>query len=156
MQEWSRTGRITGSCNEAGVSELLYLSNGAQASSIAAVADVMVRYGIPWDVHAWGELPARATGSDIPATSYGKTLAGPIPVFDGGDSYCSVGGGTWNQTRPISGFVWGAIYDVRSGGGASQKNVWARLDVMSYRPIGLWRGGPDWGITYQNPGVVVQ
>ena len=156
MQEWNTTGRVSSTCNEGSVSDTLYLSNGAQTASIRSVADAIISHGVPWDSEAWGTLPARASGSDIPAASYGKTLAGPIPVFDGGSSYCSGGGGNWNQTRSISGFVWGAIYDTRSGGAANQKNIWARLDVMSYRPIGDWRGGPDWGITYQNPGRVVE
>ncbi len=156
MREWNTTGSVTGSCNETSVDDLLYLGNGVQSSTIRNVADAIIRDGVPWDASAWGALPARASGSDVPAASYGKTLAGPIPIFDGGSSYCSGGGGNWNQTRRISGFVWGAIYDARSGGAASQKNIWARLDMNSYRAIGDWRGGPDMGITWQTPGRVVQ
>ena len=156
MQQWNTTGHVDGSCTEASVDDLLYLGNGVQASTIQNVADAIVRDGIPWDASVWGTIPARASGSDVPVASYGKTLAGPIPVFDGGTSYCNGGGGNWNQTRRISGFVWGAIYDARSGGPASQKNIWARLDMSSYRAIGDWHGGSDMGISWQTPGRVVQ
>ncbi len=156
MQQWNTTHTVDSTCNEASVSDTMYLGNGAQTASITSVANAIVQYGIPWEPAVWGALPARNNSSDIPAASYGKTLAGPIPIFDGGSSYCSGGGGNWNQTRRISGFVWGAIYDVRSSGAASQKNIWARLDVTSFRPVATAYGGPDYGVTWLKPGRVVR
>jgi hypothetical protein len=87
--------------------------------------------------------------SAISATNYGKTYEGPIMVFDAGPEYCTGSGGSYNQTLPLKGFVWGALYDVRTTG--SQKDLRLRLEVMDDHVAGSKAGGPDYGVTAESP-----
>jgi hypothetical protein len=74
-----------------------------------------------WNTSAWGTIPARSSNSAVTAARYGHIISGPMVVFQD-TSYCSSGGsGPLNGVKPISGFVYAAIYDVVATGGS--KNV---------------------------------
>lgn len=154
MWEYQNTGSISSTCSAASAGETARLGNGQQAASLQNLANAF-KTGVPWNSNVWGSLPAQHSNSGVPAGSYGRTIAGPFPVFDGGSSYCS-GAANWNKSGRVVGFVWGAIYDVRYKGAASQMNVWARIDVKSFRPIATGDGGNDYGIGLLTPPRVVQ
>jgi Putative Flp pilus-assembly TadE/G-like len=155
MEQWYETGEVEESCAPADTDDTVSLNNGVAASALKSVAEA-IGNGIPWDSDTWGTLPAQHAASEVLKSKYGHMLAGPIPVFDGGSSYCQGGGGSWNQAAPLKGFVWGALYDAGAKGAAKNKNVWLRIDPGSFREIGDWYGGNNYGIVYTAPAVVVR
>jgi hypothetical protein len=155
MQEYGESGSVSEACTSSTTEDTLYLNNGTMTSAFTALVNAF-EFGLPWDSDTWGTLPARNASSAIPVSRYGKTITGPVPVFAGDSSYCSGGGGRWNRTQTITGYVWGAIYDVRTSGGASSKNIWMKLDTSSYRMIATSGGGTDYGIATFTRGVLVQ
>ncbi len=155
MAEWAATGDVTQVCTEATAGDDLNLNNGDLTSALKRLAELMVSNGIPWSTVSDEPLPARHSGSAIPAASYGKVLAGPLPIFDGGSAYCSTGG-TWNEWRPVTGFAWVIIYDVRWQGAAKQKNVWVRIDPEGPYSVGTWFEGGSYGVVATGPAVVVR
>lgn len=152
MHQWAEDGTVDEACSEAAVGDSVNLSNGTAEAALQAINDAMAD-GIPWDSDTWGALPAQHAGSTVGKKVYGTVLVGPIPIFDGSAAYCS-GKTSWNETLPLAGFVWGAIYDVRAKGSAVQKNVWVRVDLSHLHPIGEWYGGGEWGVTYDGPPVL--
>ena len=155
MEQWYETGEVDEACAPADTDDTVSLKNGVAASALKAVAEA-IGNGVPWDSETWGSLPAQHAASQVPQSQYGHMLVGPIPVFDGGSSYCQAGGGSWNQAAPLKGFVWGALYDAGAKGAAKNKNVWLRIDPGSFREIGDWYGGTNYGIVYTAPAVVVR
>ncbi len=155
MEQWYETGEVEEACAPADTDDTVNLNNGVAASALKEVAEA-IGQGVPWDSDIWGSLPAQHPASEVPKSEYGHMLVGPIPVFDGGGSYCQSGGGSWNQTVPLKGFVWGALYDASAKGAAKNKNVWLRIDPGSFREIGDWYGGNNYGIVYTAPAVVVR
>ncbi len=155
MEQWYETGEVDEACAPADTDDTVSLNNGVAASALKAVAEA-IGNGVPWDSETWGSLPAQHAASQVPQSQYGHMLVGPIPVFDGGSSYCQAGGGSWNQAAPLKGFVWGALYDAGAKGAAKNKNVWLRIDPGSFREIGDWYGGTNYGIVYTAPAVVVR
>ncbi len=132
---------------EAAVGDPVFLQNGAIGSAMQALATRISTSGTTWDVSRWGALPARMAGSSISAANYGKTYEGPVMIFDGGDEYCTGSGGAFNQSEPITGFLWGALYDVKASG--NPKDLKLRLDVESDHNMGTSGGGPDYGVIAQ-------
>lgn len=153
MWEWYETGTVAEACSTAAVGDEVGLGNGEQAASLKELADA-VEQGIPWDSEVWGELPDQQSTSDVDPALYGHMLVGPMPVFDGGPNYCV--NGAWNGTETLSGFVWGAVYDVRWKGKARQKNVWVKLDPDSFYSVGSFPGGDDYGVKTLGPPVLVR
>ncbi|GDX80344.1 hypothetical protein LBMAG42_21550 [Deltaproteobacteria bacterium] len=155
MREWATTGDVTQVCTQASAGDDLNLSNGDITSALKRLAELMVSDGIPWATVSDEALPPRHSGSAIPAAKYGKVLAGPLPIFDGGSAYCSEAG-SWNEWRPVIGFAWVIIYDVRWQGSAKQKNVWVRIDPEGPYSVGTWFDGGSYGVVATGPAVVVQ
>jgi hypothetical protein len=116
--------------------------------ALNAIAREITSSDTSWSTSNWGTMPSRASGSAVPAADYGGTLEGPILVFDD-DTYCSSsGGGSWNRTKTVAGFVWGSVYDVVSSGPASQRSIHVRLSTGVEREIGVGNEpGPDYGLT---------
>ena len=77
-------------------------------------------------------------------------------IFDGGPDYCTGKGGKFNGSETVSGFVWGAVYDVVNSGPASGKNISVRIDLSADREIGTKGGGRDAGVVYQPPVRILQ
>jgi hypothetical protein len=153
MWEWYETGTVAEACATAAVGDELGLGNGEQTASLKELVEV-VEQGIPWDAEVWGELPEQQVKSDVNPDEYGHILVGPMPVFDGGADYCA--NGSWNGSESLTGFVWGAIYDVRWKGKASQKNVWVKIDPDSFYAVGSFPGGDDYGVSTLGPPVLVR
>jgi Flp pilus assembly protein TadG len=154
VNDWYATGMVSHSCPTVRISDVVSLGNGADQSALQELATLMTQ-GVPWDSTVWGALPARGSSSAIPVSSYGKTMVGPLPVFDGGSGYCA-GNEPWNGTAAVTGFVWAAIYDVRTTGAVENRNVWVKIDPVSYRDIATAWGGPDYGVTWRAPPALVQ
>lgn len=155
MREWYETGQVSSACSPASVGASVGLDNGVTTSALQAVEAAIEEDGIPWDADVWGALPAQHAGSAIDKDLYGDMIVGPLPIFDGGSSYCEPGGGKWTGARPLVGFVWAAVYDVKHAGAAASKNVWVRIDVEHVYDVGDWWGGPDYGVVVTGPPVVV-
>jgi hypothetical protein len=147
---------------EGGTTEIgdrLYLSNGAEQSALAAVAEHLDDTETHWNTTLWGPQPPRMAGSALSPSGYGHTYEGVVPLFQAGPEYCDniVGNERWNDVdAKISGFAWGAIYDVRTSGGAAQRNLRARLDLLTERDFGLATGGVNYGIVAENPDAIVR
>jgi Flp pilus assembly protein TadG len=155
MHDWYDLGKVTrAACGTIEIGDPIYLTNGDHHPVLSDLAD-LVPGGVDWDAEVWGPLPARNSKSTLTASNYGKTVAGPIPIFDGGAGYCN-GAEAWNGQAVVTGFVWAAIYDIRTSGSSADRNIWLRIDPLSYRDIGVWHGGPDYGLVYRGPAVVVK
>lgn len=152
ITEYASTGAVTDDCSSISVEDSVTLGNGMEAAALANVASA-VDNGVTYDADAFGPLPAQKGCSKI--KNYGKMIAGPIPVFQAPASYC-VSGGAWNQTLPIAGFVWAAVYDVCSQGAASSKNIYLKVDLDYQYDVGTSYGGTNYGVTEDGPVVVVQ
>jgi hypothetical protein len=85
-------------------------------------------------------------------------VEGVILLFDGGDEYCDddPATGSWNQDEPISGFAWGAVYDVRAEGAVADRNIHMRLELLDEHDVGSDGGGPDHGVTWIAPPQIVR
>ena len=143
---WVRS-QITdcGGDGKAAIGDSMGLGNGVMQSALSQISRELESSATSWDSEIWGSIPEQDAKSTIDADSYGGTVEGPILVFED-DSYCTGAGGSWNETMTISGFVWGAIYDV-TGGSAADKNIKLRLDTTSERVFGTDYGdAPDWGV----------
>lgn len=147
-------------CHQDGMAKVgddVGLQNGVVSSALSELITAVGASSTRWNSAVWGPLPAKHSGSAISTANYGKTYEGAIIIFDGGDEYCSGSGGPYNQTETIVGFAWAAIYDVRTSGGASQKNIWVKLDPMTDRVIGEKRGGRfDGGVLFDEPVALVK
>ena len=129
---------------EVAIGDSLGLQNGVVASAMSAMASELEGSATGWDGDVWGAMPAQLSNSAISNAAYGNTLEGPLFVFED-DSYCS-GGGKFNGFTKVSGFVWGAVYDVATKGAADTKNIRVRLDTSREHGVGTASGGKDWGV----------
>lgn len=130
------------------------LGNGVLGNTYREIAQQMANSSTSWNTELWGTQAAQQRDSLVSATAWGKTFEGPIVVFDGGPEYCSSGGGAWNEILPAVGFVWGAVFDVRQGQGAANKNVYVRVDATTERELGTSEGELSAGILYQPPAQI--
>lgn len=137
------------------VGDLVGLNNGVINSALSALDSAVEGSTTTWNTSDWGTIPTQHARSSIAAAKYGHTYEGAIVVFDGGPGYCTGSGGSFNQFEVITGFIWGAVYDVRTGS-AAQKNIQVRLDLNSDRAIGTRGGGLDAGVLYQPPVTMVR
>lgn len=166
---WGRVGASPSSsflrdqlwnCEQDGIIEVgdeVGLQNGVVSSALSEVKSAIAASLTRWDTEAWGAQPARMSGSALSAAEYGHTLEGAIIVFDGGEDYCDDGGGPFNGYEPLVGFAWAVVYDVRTSGGASQKNMKMKIDTFVDRAVGLRGGGGVFaGVTYDNPPVLIR
>ncbi len=148
-----------GNCEQDGdaqVGDQVGLQNGVVSSALSELVSAVEDSDTTWNPD-WGPMPSRASQSAISSSDYGHTYEGPIIVFDGGDEYCEGSGGPFNQYETIVGFAWAAIYDVRTKGGASNKNIWVRLDPMGGHMEGRRGGGEvDGGVLAPAPVRLVQ
>jgi hypothetical protein len=135
------------------VGDPVNVNNGEIASGLHEIGTVIGSSATRWDPVALGALPTRMTGSAVPASGYGRTLEGPILVFDQGDTPCdSI---NYVQGYPLVGFAWGVVYDVRAGG--SYKTVKIRINNTVSMNYGTSGGGSvDAGVVYQPAAMVVQ
>ena len=147
-------------CENDGIIEVgdeVGLMNGVVSSALAEVKSTIVASNTRWDTEAWGPQPAKMGGSALSAAEYGRTLEGAIIIFDGGPDYCQASGGPFNGYETLVGFAWAVVYDVRTSGGASQKNLRLKIDTVVDRSIGLRGGGGIFaGVTYNNPPVLIR
>lgn len=132
----------------ASVGDPIGLQNGAVQSALTAMAAEVNGSPTTWDESVWGTIPARLPDSSITAANYGRTYEGVLSVFDGGPEYCT-GAAAWNGTQTISGFHWGAVYDVVAGGPAAARTIRLRIDTTHEIEVDGDAGGPDWGVTAQ-------
>lgn len=154
MIAWATTGEAPAACAAAEVGATSGLANGEDQSGLKAIAEALGSSGLPWDTDPWGPLPDQHPGSDV--SPYGNMLLGPIPIFDGGASYCAPGGGAWNGHAPVVGFAMGALYDVRWSTKANQRNIWLRLDIESFYHLSDSWGGVNYGVVAPGPAELVQ
>lgn len=141
-----------GDCTADGVArvgETVGLQNGEVSSALGELVTEINASETSWDSEAFGTLPAQNSKSAITTSNYGNVLEGPIIVFDGGPEYCTTGG-DFNGEELIVGFAWAVIYDVRTSGGAKDKNIWVKLKPMADQELGFEGGGlVDAGVLYQ-------
>ncbi len=130
----------------------LELNNGVINSALTAMADMVEASDTSWDPAHWGALPAQEPRSGIDPSLYGHTLEGPIAVFDN-DSYCT-SPGPMNGTEAISGFVWGAVYEVVTSGPVGKRTIKLRLETTESYDMGTGAGGPDYGVEYRHLALV--
>ena len=123
----------------------------------AGIIDIdLVLNSSGWDDSVWGSQPSPMDKSLVDADgSFGNTFEGAIIVFDEGGVDCdSV---TYNQDYPVVSFYKAAIYDVRTAGSASDKNIKVRIDTVNTISLGTKGGGtPEDGIQYQPPPRIVR
>lgn len=149
---WSRS-QLT-NCQQSGeisIGDSLGLQNGTAVSVLSEFVTAVESSSTRWDTAKWGALPARNAQSSIAAAKYGRTFEGVVPVFDGGSAYCTPGGGKFNGSAPISGFVWGAVYEVINKGPSSNRTIMMRLDFTKEYDVGTEVGGPDWSVKASEP-----
>lgn len=158
MNEWYETGEVSSEdCTNGEVGTTAQTNNGEVTSGLQTIEDLLESSEIPWDESVWGDMPAfDPLTSSLSASTYGHVLMGPFPVIDATDDYCSDDGGKWNASFTVLGFVWGVIYDVKSTGSASKKNVKVRIDPLSSYDMGESWGGGDYGVTVSGPPVLIQ
>lgn len=138
---------------ESRVGDEVNLDNGVNTAALNALAEAVSDSEDLWDEEAFGALPEQMKASSI--DDYGHVLAGPLLVFDSKPSFCTAGG-KFTGSADVVGFAWGAVYDVRAGGPAEERTVHMRIDRLGDRVIGGDGGGPDYGITSEGQGVLVQ
>lgn len=132
------------------IGDAVSLGNGEIVSALDAVVDAVVAAQTTWSTTRWGTQEAPMDRSSIPTASYGNTWEGAVLLFDGGPEYCT-GGGAWNGTATLEGFVWGAVYDVRNVGSVHERVLKMRLDTMDDHDAGVDGGGPDYGVQDYSP-----
>ena len=94
--------------------------------------------------------------SAISASHYGKTLEGPMIIFDGGPSLCAPSGGNYTRDYPTVGYVWGAIYDLKAAGPTASRKLYVQADTTTLRALGTQAGGVTAGITVTASAVLVE
>lgn len=117
------------------------LQNGVVSSALFEMIDIIEEGGSTWNSDNLGPIPSQNSQSAIKKSAYGNTLEGAIIVFDGGPGYCQGKGGSFNGYEEIVGFAWATVYDVRTKGGAKNKNIFVRIDPMADEVIGIEGGG---------------
>lgn len=146
-------------CRASGWAEVgddLGLGNGVNTD---AMNELIAEFGTTttrWDTTKWGAQPPRITGSSLNTTVYGRTVEGAVPVFASDESFCRGTGGMWSGEKVISGFIWGAIYDVKNTGSAASRTIRMRVDVLSEHDAGSLMGGPNYGIVTEDLPAMVE
>jgi hypothetical protein len=137
---------------EAEVGDRAYLNNGQIAAGLSAIATAIGNSTTRWNTSTLGTQPARMSGSAISATNYGKTIEGPVLVFDQGSQRCN--SINYVQSYPLVGFAWGVVYDVKTTG--NPKTTKLRINNRVEKTFGTQGGGTlDLGVVYQPPPMVV-
>lgn len=137
----------------AAIGDSVGLQNGTIPNAINAMVDAMVASDTTWETPALGTIPGQRLGSELTSEQYGRTLEGPVFVFDGGDEYCN-GGGQFNGTEVITGFAWAVVYDVENNGAAQERTMYVRIDTVREHDYGTSTGGDNWGVTKLTPKFV--
>jgi hypothetical protein len=142
------------------VGDPVSLNNGVMTDAMKDVVDMLVISSTSWNSSLWGAQPPRLMGSDVPASKYGQTLEGVIILFSAGPEYCNsiVGDEDWNPSSRamVSGFAWGAIYDVKyNTKSKGDRTMKMRLELLNDREIGTGSGGPDRGIVSRGNNLLV-
>jgi Flp pilus assembly protein TadG len=138
---------------EAVMGDTVYVNNGVVASGLQEVGRQIEASTTEWDTSKLGPQPKRMTGSAVSASKYGRTLEGPILVFDQGAQDCS--SVNYTQSYPLVGFAWGVVYDVKATG--SPKDVRVRINNTVTKDFGTIGGGEvDAGVIYQPAPMVVR
>ncbi len=146
-----------GDCTQDGeieVGEALGLQNGVVNSAMKELAEAIGSSADTWDSETFGPLPEQASKSAVDSSDYGRVLTGSIYVFDGGDDYCSEGGGSFNGFETLVGFAPVAIYDVVTKGSAASKNIYLKVDTENEYHWGTKGGGEGIGVTYVQHAIV--
>lgn len=137
----------------------VWLGNGTDTSVLKEIVsqlkageDVGSDYGThPWDDEVYGEMPSQHPNSAL-GGSYGNVFEGPVLVFEGTADYCA-GHGKWNEhDMPLTGFAWGALYDVNDHG--HDKFIRMRIDTVREHDFGTSTGGDDYGVVTYAPVLV--
>ncbi len=139
-------------CGPLEVDTNIELNNGVINAALTAMADMVEASNTSWVEDKWGALPEQESRSGIDPSLYGHTLEGPIAVFEN-DSYCT-SAGPMNGTEAISGFVWGAIYEVVTSGPVAKRTIKLRLETTDSYDMGTGAGGPDYGVEYRHLALV--
>lgn len=139
---------------ELSIGDTVQLGNGVVASAMSELADAIEASDSSWDSEPWGAMPEQEGRSAVHSSSYGNTWEAPALVFED-DSYCD-GGGKWNGSAELTGFVWVAVYDVVTTGPASGKTIKARVDTTRTHKVGKGSGGPAWGVSSAGGGRLVR
>ncbi len=134
------------------VGDAIDLNNGVINSALKAMADEVEASSTTWNEDLWGPIPAQHARSGIAKSKYGNTLEGPVAVYED-DSFCS-SPGPMNGTYAVSGFVWGAIYDVATSGPAADRTIRMRIDTTGSYDYGTDDGGTDYGVEYRHLALV--
>jgi Flp pilus assembly protein TadG len=147
----------TNFCGALGLAQaghLVNLNNGELTTALSSIASAVSASGTTWDSSAWGALPQpRMTGSAIPAAQYGRVIQGPIILFHDDSGGVCASATQFNQSKKITGFVWGVIYDVSTTG--SNKNIRMKLDLTHKYNVGNSGGGIG-NVTFTQPPTLVQ
>ncbi len=140
------------SLGEASIDQDVELNNGTIAVDLSVLATLIESSTTSWNAAAWGPLPAQASNSTVSPAAYGATWEGPIVIFREDD--CSHV--QYNQSAPIDGFAWGAIYDVVANGGKQYLSM--RLETTEQHVVGTRPSpdAPDYGVEYKAAPVFVQ
>lgn len=144
-------------CEYAGeveIGDTVDLGNGVVASAMKELATAIEDSDTSWDGETWGAMPPQEGKSAVSGAMYGNTWEAPALVFDD-DSYCG-GGGRWNGSATLSGFVGVSVYDVVTKGKAEEKTIKVRVDTTRTHKVGKGSGGPSWGVSAAGGGRLVR
>lgn len=140
-------------CDDSGevqITSSVELNNGVLTSALRSLANMVEDSDTAWDSSVWGRQPSQNSKSAIASGYYGNTFEGPVIIFEAGD--CD--NVKFNGEATITGFAWGAVYDVVATG--RNKNVRMRLETTDEYDFGTAGGGSvDAGVTYQPPTMIV-
>lgn len=131
--------QLEGACDqgEVAVGDVMHVNEGNHTSAIKKVSSILNKQTsvetVPWDGSLYGPLPARdgvsantVAQSGVKPANWGNTLQGVVAFVDAGADCDSV---SFTGEKPITGFAWGVVYDVKESG--SGKNVYIQLDVTA-------------------------
>lgn len=147
--------RDCGRAGEAAVGDPVFLAEGAMTTALVALKEEIEASATTWDPTAFGAMPEQMALSSVNPGAYGRTVEGPIMVFEGGPGYCD-GTTSFGGSEPLVGFVWAAAYDVTTNGAISDRTVQMRLDLAREHVMGTKEGDLDVGVLYDPPPVYVR
>lgn len=151
-------GRQLAACTADGpttVADTAYLQDGVETALATHLTSAISTSRTRWHA-SWGKLPPQQIDSAISASHYGKTLEGPMIIFDGGPSLCAPSGGNYTRDYPTVGYVWGAIYDLKAAGPTASRKLYVQADTTTLRALGTQAGGVTAGITVTASAVLVE
>jgi hypothetical protein len=153
VKEQIQAPNFCGSLGLARAGNLVSLNNGELASALSTFSSAVSASTTSWNATKWGALPARMANSSIPVAKYGRVIQGPIILFHDDTGGVCASATQFNQTKTITGFVWGVIYDVSASGG--DKNIRMKLDLSHGYNIGNSGGGIG-NVTFPTPPTLVE